>query len=437
LATLFGTPGFVAVVIVALLAGLAFAFMVFLVVEEAVAVRCRTELMRDLLARGKSLAEVRTALDIHKDKQSSRRIRIMTVAKKTSRLAAFALTVALCGLLSLPASASADVALAHELAQRLLSKKIGEEGAWAYAKQQGYQPVLTGAGRIHPHGPDGVYLDVRQVHLGKDGTVVAIEAKGNWSRPRQGYGSPQGSPEWAIRGARRWLTSPVASDAERRAAVLILEAARDEKLVVEVVRTMTGETVGKRVNRAVSGKPAAREADQILKELAKEVAAVHRAATTATKTAVVAAETVTRTGTVVFKTTAGAGKGAVAAGEGTTAVSKGTTAVSKGAKVLGPVVGLAAEVVTRGPKAADIERDYKDGRIDQGERVARHVENGAGAVGGLAGAWAGAKAGAALGAITINPVVVGAAAVVGAVAGYFGGEYVAERFVGGLRRLWR
>src|SRR5690348_6764239 len=58
------------------------------------------------------------------------------------------------------------------LDQRIkLAELIGEDGARAFAKSKGYQPLYDGLNRTLPQGPDQVYLAL-------DGRVIVFEAKG-------------------------------------------------------------------------------------------------------------------------------------------------------------------------------------------------------------------------------------------------------------------
>ena len=145
-----------------------------------------------------------------------------------------------------------------------LAEQLGEEGAQAYAAKKGYEPLLTKADKSLPQGFD-------QVYRAKDGSIVVIEAKGGSSAIGRAYGCQQGTPDWAVQAAKRVSESSKASVAERQAATIVLEAARDGKLTVQVVRTrhVLGEPVAAVLESTLkAGQAEGKAAAAFLKEAA-------------------------------------------------------------------------------------------------------------------------------------------------------------------------
>jgi hypothetical protein len=290
-----------------------------------------------------------------------------------------------------------------------LAERLGEEGARAFAKKKGYAPLLMKADKVLVQGLD-------QVWRAKDGTIVVLEAKGGTSAIGRGYGCQQGTPEWAVQAAKRVAASPKASAAEKQAARLVLEAARDGRLTVQVVRT-----------RHVLGEPVAAVLESTLKagqSEGKAAAAMLEETVVATK----AARAVARMGT---------------SAEATGKAVAGASTLAKVGKAAG-VVGVAVDGAIRVNAAVETEKKYQAGELTGKERVTAHAKNAAGMAGGLGGAWVGAKGGAAAGGAVgaffggvgapIGAVIGGG---VGAVGGYFGGEYLGEKLINGVRWLWR
>ncbi|MGB9620307.1 MAG: hypothetical protein ACPL7K_07835, partial [Armatimonadota bacterium] len=148
--------------------------------------------------------------------------------------------------------------------QRLrIAEEIGEEGARVYAKRKGYEVIFDGTGRTVPQGLNQVYRDLRT------GEIVVIEAKGGTSPLNQGYGYDQGTPQWAVKAAEQMLRNPRTSLAEQRAGKLVIDAALNNKLRVEHVRTTHAQG---RPNQPIL------EAVRRSSECAEEVHALARAA---------------------------------------------------------------------------------------------------------------------------------------------------------------
>lgn len=125
------------------------------------------------------------------------------------------------------------LAASGDLTKRIvIVEAIGEEGAAAWARQNGLgRPILLQPEKSSPQGFD-------QVWKGADGTVHVVEAKGGNSPLNSAYGEhQQGTMGHTIRAAERVLERPGASEAERRAAREVLEAADRNLLEVHVVRT--------------------------------------------------------------------------------------------------------------------------------------------------------------------------------------------------------
>ena len=116
-------------------------------------------------------------------------------------------------------------------AQRVkLAEILGEEGAWDFAAQKGWQPLFDGSNRTFRQGLD-------QVYQSGDGAIHVIEAKGGRGQLGHAYGYQQGTPQWAVKSAERMLQNPAASAAESIAAKAVLVGAVRERLEVHVVQT--------------------------------------------------------------------------------------------------------------------------------------------------------------------------------------------------------
>lgn len=284
-----------------------------------------------------------------------------------------------------------------------LSEQLGEEGAAAFARKQGYESLLGRADRSIPQGFDFVYRT-------GDGGVAVIEAKGGSGPLGHAYGSKQGTPEWAIGAAKRTLGSAKATAAERRAAEAVLEAAKNGKLMVMVVRT--GHVLGEPTVAILESTATAGAAE--VKAAAAALAQLGRSGTSPAPKVLPPAP---------------GPKAAIA-----TAKTLGTT--SKLARVVKPVagIGLTVDVGIRVYDADQVEEKYRSGEITEQQRAIEHAKNGGGLAGGLAGAWAGAKGGALAGGAVgacfggvgapVGAFVLGTG---GAVGGYFGGEFVGAK----------
>lgn len=282
-----------------------------------------------------------------------------------------------------------------------LAERLGEQGAEAFAAKKGYDPLLRNGDKLLRQGFD-------QVYRAKDGSIVVIEAKGGTSAIGRAYGCEQGTPEWAVQAAKRVAESSKASVAEQHAARVVLEAARDGNLTVQVVRT-----------RHVLGEPVAAVLESSLK----------------------AGQAESKVAATILKEMAVGAKAAQSAGQATKsaeAVSKAAAGASKLAKIgkTAGVVGIVVDGGLRVTSAVETEKMYRSGTISNRDRVAAHVKNAGGMAGGLSGAWAGAKGGAAAGS-AVGAFFFGVGAPIGAaigggigtIAGYFTGERVTEKMI--------
>ena len=295
-----------------------------------------------------------------------------------------------------------------------LSELLGDEGARALAKKNGYETICDGLNRTLPQGPDQAYRATK-------GRVVVFEAKGGSSPLGHAYGYQQGTPEWAVESAKHVLRSTKAGAVEKRAAGEIIEAAAERRLTVEVVRTKHrfGEPFVAVVEQSLNTTDdAARLARTALDALARPAATAVDDAARATEQL---AEDGSRTVGTVAKMTPRAKLGRAAG------------------KVLVPV-GVAIDGAYRVKDATHVEQQFASGQITQHEREARHAKNGAGLVGGWSGAWAGAEIGATTGGAIGTAIAPGPGTAVGAVvggaagggaagggAGYFAGEAAASK----------
>lgn len=282
-----------------------------------------------------------------------------------------------------------------------IAERIGESGAEALAKKLGYVPILRNGDKTLSQGFD-------QVYLARNGGIVVIEAKGGTSAISQAYGCKQGTPEWAIEAAKRVAKSPNASAAEKHTAQVVLEAAKEGRLTVQVVRTrhVLGEPVAAVLESTLkAGQAESKAATIFLQELGQGA----KAARTASQTAKVA-EVV---GEVVEEASHQGGK------------------LSKLCKAAG-FVGVFIDAGVRTNSAMGTEQKFRKGEISDEERELAHAKNVAGMAGGWGGAAAGtsfgAQGGALAGSIVPGPgtavgTAIGAAA--GGIAGYFAGEEAA------------
>jgi hypothetical protein len=277
-----------------------------------------------------------------------------------------------------------------------LAEQIGEDGARAFARSKGWQPLFDGTERGIPYGPDQIYQD-------NEGIVHVVEAKGGGSKLAHGYGHPQATSEWSVESTKRWIKSPGASPAQREAAKVLLEAASHGKSQVHVVRTTH-----------VLGEPSATVLEQTVR----------------------CSDTATRLAACALDELGGTCRAAEAAlprdGIARTAV-KGGSLLKTTAKAAIPV----AVVLDGGLRVRDglkTEEQFAASEITVQKREVAHAKNAAGMAGGWAGAWAGAEVGAAGGAAAGSLVAPGlgtaiggvVGGVTGGVAGYVGGEAAAE-----------
>ena len=145
----------------------------------------------------------------------------------------------------------------------LIAEKLGEEGAEVWARSEGYKPLLM-------HGDRGIPQGIDQVWLNSDGGVLAIEAKAQGSPVKMAYGYLQGTPEYAVKAAERMIISANTSTTAKKAALRVLEAARDGSLETCVIRTKhcLGEPFVPEVDRSYkSTSRAAEMASTILKDV--------------------------------------------------------------------------------------------------------------------------------------------------------------------------
>lgn len=131
--------------------------------------------------------------------------------------------------LALPlASRRPEVLSANLSGRQYLAEQIGDTAARQYAKRVGYQPLFQGVpgqGR----GFDQVYK------VGKQ--VVVLEAKGGSSQPKVYYGHRQGTVPYTLKVARETLSSAKSSPAAKQAATEVLNAYREDRLVIQVAST--------------------------------------------------------------------------------------------------------------------------------------------------------------------------------------------------------
>jgi hypothetical protein len=111
-----------------------------------------------------------------------------------------------------------------------LIELLGEKGAEEYAAKQGWRPLMRSGDKVLRQGID-------QLYVSPDGTVVGVEAKGGVSRLKEGYGSKQGTPEWAAKAAESTAMNPRESEVARQANKQALEAMRDGKFKMATLRT--------------------------------------------------------------------------------------------------------------------------------------------------------------------------------------------------------
>jgi hypothetical protein len=290
--------------------------------------------------------------------------------------------------------------------RNIIANELGDEGAREFARSRGWKPLFDGTKKSLPQGLD-------QVYAGQNGEVHAVEAKGGGSPLGRGYGHEQGTPEWAVKAAKRTIESAKASPEQKSAAEAVLRAAKEKMLKVEVIRTkhVQGEPFAAILERSLSTTDdAAKLAASALDDLVRAGKVIPEVRSTVS-TAETLASSADDTAKAVKSTTKLAGK------------------LTRGIAVLGVV----ADVGVRASEGVAIEDRFSRGEIDQKGREVEHAKNVAGMAGGWGGALAGAKlgvigggaAGAACGGVGA-PIGATLGGLVGGAAGYFGGEAAAE-----------
>lgn len=351
--------------------------------------------------------------------------------------------------------------------KRHIAEEIGERGAQEFAQNRGWDPILTKADKSagHPQGFDQVWRSC-------DGKIHVVEAKGGESYLSTGKSGTQGTTEWCVKVAEKTLKNHAATEAEKSAARIVLDAASKGKLDIYVVQTphiqgAAGNTICKEIGECTE------EAVSFAKQASKQFAetaesgskALTRGVTTMTEASrsiptrpvpqecelpfpkfepevpvnqsAIPAPLSSGTGRVITKSVSKAGAKGVQAT--TQAASKtATQTFAKTAAEAAPLVGMAIDGGLRVKEAYEVEQMYNNGEIDNHERVVSHVKNGAGMAGGWSGAAAGGYAGASGGAVagaaigSVVPVVgtaIGGAvgSVVGGIGGAVGGYFIGEK----------
>ena len=291
-------------------------------------------------------------------------------------------------------------------AKQKIAEQIGEEGAKRFAAQKGWEQILV-------QGDKGRVQGFDQVYRSADGILHVVEAKGGTSPLGHGYGYSQGTPEWAVEAAKKTLKNHMATEAEKRAARMVLEAAAEGKLNVHVVRTPH-----------VQGKPGLTIVESMTKSTPKSIALAKGGQSAATSS--IAAQSI--------QTTEKAAQAASQTAKASTGTVEGMLhGASKVVPRVAVPVAVVVEVGTRGYSSMETEKQYAAGTISQRQRVENHAGNVGGAVGGTAGAYGGACAGAAAGAAVGSVVpIVGTAiggiigGIAGGAGGYFAGDWLGE-----------
>jgi hypothetical protein len=228
-------------------------------------------------------------------------------------------------------------------------------------------------------------LDLATKHLNfappPHGRGVAASGKGIGSRWKglklRRY--PQGSAEWAVESAKRVLRSAKATPQQETAAQEILKAASQGSLEVHVVRTSH-----------VLGEPTAAVLEQSVKTSEKSIGLAKEALRSLERGATQGGSNAFRTGTEAVEDLGKSADGATkAAGNG--------GRVLRGAAKAAVVVGIGVDVGLRANDAANVEREFANGKITQHDRVVKHARNAGGFVGGWTGAYGGAESGAIAG----------------------------------------
>ena len=286
----------------------------------------------------------------------------------------------------------------------LISEKIGEDGAKAFASMRGYEPILNDADKAIRQGFD-------QVYRAKDGSIVVIEAKGGTSPIGRAYGCEQGTPEWTVKAAKHIIENSKASVLEKETAKMVLDAAKNGNLTTLVVRTK--HILGQPYAAVLESTTKAGEAEsKLAKSILEEIKTASNPKPLPT--------TITRVPDKTVKpvkpapTTTSNDKGSLdkisTSGQLLKTVTKGLL-----------VIDVAYDVNEIWNESKNKAEQYSNGSITQQQREIAQAKNVGGGVGGLTGGIYGAGAGAEGGAVIgsfFGPV---GTAVGGFVGGFVGG----------------
>jgi hypothetical protein len=276
--------------------------------------------------------------------------------------------------------------LAASLQERVqLAEHIGEEGARRFAKSRGWMTIFDGFEKGIAQGPD-------QVYMAADGLVHVVEAKGGTGQLGHAYGHQQGSSEWAVESARSTLQRPAATTTQKAAAKWILDAAKDGRLQVHVIRT--SHTLG------IPDAPSL-ERSLLVSSEAKKLALSGLDEIVGTTAGVAAtplppiSRSASKPPSIPKATTA---RAATARASGLASISDDLVSpvLSSVTKAAGPVA-IAVDAVVRIGEVGEAERLCSEGQITPGERDRVVSRNVVGFAGSAAGAAGGAYGGAAIG----------------------------------------
>ena len=296
----------------------------------------------------------------------------------------------------------------------LISEKIGEDGAKAFASIRGYEPILNDADKAIRQGFD-------QVYWAKDGSIVVIEAKGGTSPIGRAYGCEQGTSEWAVRAAKHITENSKASVLEKEAAKVVLDAAKNGNLTTLVVRT-----------KHILGQPYAAVLESTMKvgdaeiKLAKSILEEINTASNPKPLPTTITRVPDKTVKPAPSSTSSNDKGSL------DKISTGGHVLKTASKAL-PVIAVAYDGYQRVNESKNIEEQYSNGSISEQQREISHTKNVAGGIGGFTGAIYGAGAGAEGGAVIgtfFGPVGTAVGGFVGGVTGGFTGAIVGDKVVG-------
>jgi hypothetical protein len=296
----------------------------------------------------------------------------------------------------------------------LISEKIGEDGAKAFASMRGYEPLLNDADKAIRQGFD-------QVYRAKDGSIVVIEAKGGTSPIGRAYGCEQGTPEWAVRAAKHITENSKASVLEKETAKMVLDAAKNGNLTTLVVRTK--HILGQPYAAVLESTMNAGEAEsKLAKSILEEIKTASNPKPLPTTITRVPDKTVKPAPT----TTSSNDKVSL------DKIGTGGQALKTASKAL-PVIAVAYEGYQRVNESKNIEEQYSNGSISEQQREISHTKNVAGGLGGFTGAVYGVGAGAEGGAVIgsfFGPVGTAVGGFVGGVTGGVTGAIVGDKVVG-------